>query len=171
MGRPLATGERRFPRSRSRCSTRQAGFTLVWVMAVLVVLAIGLSAVGTQWADQAQRERERELLRIGAIYAQAIADYHAASPGSHKHYPASLHDLLEDRRFIGIRRHLRQLYPDPVNPGQDWGLVPAPGGGVLGVYSRSTATPLRREPQDLGVTVLPRAQHYSDWQFVPRAIP
>jgi type II secretory pathway pseudopilin PulG len=153
------------------CRPREAGFTLVWVMAVLVVLAIGLAAVGTQWADQAQRERERELLRIGSIYAQAIADYHAASPGSLKPYPASLQDLLEDRRFIGIRRHLRQLYADPVNPGQDWGLVPAPDGGISGVYSRSTATPLRREAQDVGVTVLPRAQRYSDWQFVPRPTP
>lgn len=147
---------------------RQAGFTLVWVMAVLVLLSIGLAVVGPRWADQARRERERELLRTGAAYAQAIADYYQASPGSLKRYPASLRELLEDTRFVGTRRHLRQLYPDPVNPGQDWGLVPAPGGGVLGVYSRSSATPLRREPLDLGVTVLPRVEHYSDWQFVPK---
>lgn len=155
----------------ARFAQRQAGFTLVWVMATLVVLSIGLAAVGPQWADQARRERERELVRTGTAYAQAIADYYLASPGSLKRYPPSLQDLLEDTRFVGTRRHLRQLYRDPVNPGQDWGLVPAPDGGVLGVYSRSIATPLRLEPQDLGVTVLPRAQRYSDWQFVPKLSP
>ena len=58
------------------------GFTYVWMLAALVIFSIGLAVVGPLWADQAKREREQDLLRVGQLYAQAIASYYAASPGS-----------------------------------------------------------------------------------------
>lgn len=146
----------------------QLGFTYVWVMAMVALLGIGLAAAGPLWADAAKREREQEALRIGQIYARAIASYYKSSPGSLKSYPPSLDALLLDTRFVGTYRHLRRLYADPLKPGQPWGVVRAADGGVRGVFSHSTDRPLRSEPLDLGVTVLPAAQKYSEWQFVPK---
>ena len=152
---------------------RQAntGFTLVWVLAVLVIMSIGLATVGPNWQDQARREREQDLLRIGTLYAQAIANYYQASPGSQKRFPKTLDDLVLDTRFVGLRRHIRKTYSDPLNPDQSWGLVKAADGGVKGVFSQSTEVPLRQEVLDLGFATLPRASRYSEWKFVPRVDP
>jgi type II secretory pathway pseudopilin PulG len=146
----------------------ERGFTYVWVMALVAVLGIGLAAIGPLWSDDARRERERELLRIGQLYAQAIARYYQASPGSVKRYPPSLESLVLDTRFVGTMRHLRKLYADPVDPSRPWGVVRAPDGGVRGVHSQSDKAPLRTEALDLGITLLPAARTYSDWQFVPK---
>lgn len=154
--------------SSGRGSSVQRGFTYIWAMVAVAVLAIGLAAMGTTWAEASRREREQDLLRIGEIYARAIASYYHSSPGSLKRYPPSLEDLLIDTRFIGTYRHMRRLYADPLRSGQAWGVVRAADGGVRGVYSQSSGQPLRREVLDLGVTVLPAAHQYSEWQFAPK---
>jgi type II secretory pathway pseudopilin PulG len=146
----------------------ERGFTYVWVMTAVAILGVGLAAVGPLWSDAVKREREQELLRIGQIYAQAIGSYYRSSPGSQKRYPPSLEALLLDTRFVGTYRHLRRLYTDPLKPSQAWSVIRAADGGVLGVFSQSVDAPLRREPLDLGITVLPAASKYSDWQFVPK---
>ena len=84
-----------------------------------------------------------------------------------KAYPPSLDSLLLDTRFVGTYRHIRRLYADPLDPSRAWGIVRAPDGGVRGVFSQSTEAPLRREPLDLGPTILSAASRYSDWHFVP----
>ena len=144
------------------------GFTYVWMLAALVIFSIGLAVVGPLWADQAKREREQDLLRVGQLYAQAIASYYAASPGSLKQYPPALASLLADTRFVGTRRHLRTLYPDPLEPTREWGLVTGPDGSVRGVYSQSADVPLHNAALDLDVTSLPAAQHYAEWKFAPK---
>lgn len=143
------------------------GFTYVWALVGVALLGIALAAVGPMWADAARREREQELLRIGAIYAQAIAAYYKASPGSEKRYPPDLDALLLDTRFVGTQRHMRRLYPDPMRPLQPWAVVRGPDGTVRGVYSQSTETPFRTEPVDIGVATLPPALRYAEWQFIP----
>ena len=40
-------------------------------------------------------------------------------------------------------RHLRRLYKEPITGQDEWGLVEAPGGGVMGVYSRSEDEPIK----------------------------
>lgn len=144
------------------------GFTYVWALAALVVFSLGLAAIGPNYAADAQREREADLLRVGRLYAEAIASYHAASPGSLKQYPASLEMLLEDTRFVGTVRHLRRLYADPLQPGRPWGLLRSPDGGIRGVYSADERAPLRSAALDLGVVALPPSQRYLDWHFVPK---
>lgn len=148
-----------------------AGFTYVWMLAALALLSIGLAGIGERWSDQVRRERERELLRVGALYANAIASYYAAAPGSLKQYPPDLKSLLEDPRRVGTRRYLRKLYGDPLDPTRAWGIVRAKDGGVAGVYSLSTEVPLRKEALDIGPLVLPVARQYSDWKFAPKATP
>lgn len=148
---------------------RQAGFTFVAVLLLLALCMLGLAVAGPLWSQQVKREREQELLRIGTLYAQALASYRDASPGSLKQYPKQLEALLLDTRFVGIRRHLRTLYADPVNPGQPWGMVLDTDGRVTGVYSLSPDVPIAQGSLDLGPFVLPPAQRYSDWKFMLKA--
>ena len=135
------------------------------------MLSLGLAIVGPRWADQARRERERDLVQIGSLYARAIAAYYAASPGSLKQYPLKLDDLLADSRMVGTVRHLRKLYPDPLDPSRRWGTVLGTDGRVRGVYSQSTDEPLRIESLDAGAVELPAARRYSDWKFVAKTQP
>ena len=95
-------------------------------MGLVVLLALGGVAV-TQFAETAatarQREREAELLWVGQQYRQAIESYYRASPGLNKHLPVSFDELLRDPRFPQPVRHLRRLYPDPMQPEAPWGLL------------------------------------------------
>jgi type II secretory pathway pseudopilin PulG len=149
---------------------RECGFAYVAVLALLALMGIGLAAVGPLWAEESRREQEDELLRVGQLYAEAIARYHGVSPGSAKRYPETLEQLLMDTRFVGTVRHLRSLYADPVS-GRPWGLVRDADGGIRGVFSRSEAPPLRTVPIVVGAVTLAPASRYSQWQFVARVEP
>lgn len=147
----------------------EGGFTLVAVLVLLALCMTGLAVAGPMWSQGVRREREQELVRIGVLYAQAIASYRQSSPGSLKQYPVKLEDLLVDTRFVGLARHLRALYPDPVNPGQPWGLMRDSEGRIAGVYSLSTDAPLADRQINLGAIVLAPASRYSDWKFAIKA--
>jgi type II secretory pathway pseudopilin PulG len=156
------------PIGKTFVAVRQQGFTYVFVMALVAVLGAGLAALAPQWAEQGQREREKELLRIGELYARAIESYHTLSPGSLKRYPPSLESLVLDTRFVGTKRHMRKLYKDPMNPSKNLAIVKAPDGGVLGVYSEDPRPPFLQSPLDLGTTKLLPARRYSDWKFIAK---
>lgn len=149
----------------------QAGFTYVAVLAIVAIAGIALAAIGTRVADRVQREREQQLLRVGQLYAQALLAYHRGSPGSDKTWPRDVRDLLQDPRMLGTVRYLRAPYTDPMMPGQPFALIRAADDTIRGVYSTSTATPFHDAPMDLGVVALPPAQHYADWQFIPKVDP
>lgn len=145
---------------------KQSGFTFVATLLLLALCALGLSIAGPIWSQQARREHERELLRVGAMYAQALYDYKTKSPGSIKQYPLRLEDLLNDARFIGIQRHIRKLYTDPIDPRRGWGLVLNADKRIIGVYSLSQDEPIAQGLIDLEGVILPPARHYSDWKFI-----
>jgi type II secretory pathway pseudopilin PulG len=147
------------------------GFTFVTVLLLLALVSIGLAGAGTVWSQVSQRERERDLMRIGSLYADAIAGFYDASPGSQKIYPERLDMLLLDPRYVGTVRYLRRLYPDPINPAQPWGLVRDATGRIIGVHSESEDTPLAQGPVLLDGRVLPPAKRYKDWLFLARANP
>lgn len=142
------------------------GFTYVLVLAALAVFSLGLAALGENWQRVAQREKEQELLRVGQAYVQAIRSYYQRSPGSLKGYPPQLSDLLQDQRYIGTERHLRQLYRDPVMNSATWGLVKNEAGEVIGVYSLSLRPTLRRQPLALSGSRVLVGPRYCDWKFV-----
>ncbi len=150
---------------------QQRGFTLLAVIAAMLLLALASQGVMTYVSQQALREREAELLRIGQLYAQAIGAYYEAAPGNVKRWPRTLQDLVEDQRFVGIKRHLRQVYADPMTRATNWGLVIAADGGVAGVFSRSEAPPIRTTAIELGALTLAPAQRYADWRFVYTPLP
>lgn len=145
----------------------QKGAALLLTLTAIALAGAAAAVVTDSWSTQIQREKEDELLRIGDLYAKAIASYYASSPGSVKRYPPDLPSLLEDRRFVVMTRHLRALYADPVSGSTDWGIVSAPEGGVMGVFSKSEKAPWRRVDIRLEHTMLTAARQYSDWKFVP----
>jgi type II secretory pathway pseudopilin PulG len=111
------------------------GFTYAAVLVAMLVLALATQGVMTFVSQQVQRERESDLLRIGQTYAAAIGAFYEASPGNVKSWPKSLEDLIEDKRFVSVRRHLREVYPDPITRSSNWGLTAT-------LRSRRSVTPL-----------------------------
>lgn len=155
------------PRRAASWRRKPRGFTLIAVLAALLLLGLASQGVMTYVSHEVQREREKELLRIGEMYARAIQAYYESSPGSVKGWPQRLTDLTEDRRFVEVRRHIRKVYADPVGRSAEWGIVMASDGtGIAGVHSLSDAAPLRTAAVELGDKVLDPAARYADWKFV-----
>ena len=144
----------------------QLGFTYLAVLLAMLILALATQGVMTFVSQQAQREREADLLRIGQTIAKAIGTYYESTPGMVKRWPQNLEDLLDDRRQVSIQRHLREVYPDPITRLPNWGLVMAAEGGIKGVYSISTDASIRMGAVELDTMTLDATTHYSSWQFV-----
>jgi type II secretory pathway pseudopilin PulG len=112
---------------------RQCGFTYLGVLLAIALLGIGLAAASEVWSTTARRQRMEQLDWVGQQYVQAIGSYYESTPGRVKAYPHDLNDLVIDRRFPFVRRHLRQVYVNPLTGLADWQMVIAPDGGVRGV--------------------------------------
>lgn len=128
----------------------QRGFTYLAVLFLVALTAAGLAALGQAWSTAAQRERERELEFRGSEIARAVLAYRRATGTAAGQWPATLEDLLEDRRGPVPRRHLRRLYADPFTGRPDWVLVgdPAQPGRFHAVHSRSRQPLLRAMAPD-----------------------
>jgi type II secretory pathway pseudopilin PulG len=140
------------------------------LLGVMVFMAIGtlMASVASQrWVDARRRDAEEELLIVGMQYRKAIESYYFRSPGVPRQFPASLKDLVQDPRFPQTVRHIRRLWPDPVDPTQDWGLI-RQGDRIVGVYSQSTGQPFRSANFDpaLPAQQFANAKNYRDWHFV-----
>lgn len=146
----------------------QGGFTYLGLLFAVALAGVALAATGTLWATERQREREQQLLFVGNQFRLAIGSYYERSPGLVKRYPAKLEDLLKDNRFINVQRHLRQRYVDPVTGSREWGLMMAPEGGVMGVYSLSTGTPIKQAGFAEVDAIFEGKSRYSDWMFAYR---
>lgn len=133
------------------------GFAYLTVLMIVAVIGAGLAATGSVWHIERRRQCEADLLYIGGQYRKAIELYTLATPGMVHHYPTSLKELIRDNRFPTPRRYLRRLYLDPITGGE-WGMLKAPDGGVMGIYSRSKQLPI--------ATAIMPAEHYSDWKFI-----
>jgi len=140
-----------------------AGFTYLTILFVVAIMGVGLALAGEVWHTASAREKEAALLHVGEQYRRAIERYVLAGP---RQYPRELADLLKDPRKPGTERYLRRLYPDPVTNSDDWGIVKAPDGGVMGVYSRSENKPLKEARFAPAQSAFEGAQKYSDWKFV-----
>ena len=130
----------------------------------MAVTGAALAAVGELSSFAAQRDREAELLLVGAEFRSAIRGFYERSPGV-KRYPASLEELVEDKRHPVPERYLRRVYPDPMTGKPEWGLVEAPGGGIMGVYSLSEMVPVRTGNFSPDNESFADGRRYSDWKF------
>ncbi len=147
---------------------RELGFTYVWLLVAIAVMAAGLAAIGEVASTAAKREREAELLFVGDQFAQAIAEYYASSPSAPQ-YPQKLEELLADNRYPNVRRYLRRVYRDPMTGRADWGLVRGPGGGIIGVHSQSLERPLKVANFPKSYESFAGATSYSSWVFASQA--
>ena len=141
------------------------GFTYVGLLMVIVIAGIGMAGVGIVWHQDAQREREKELLFIGDEYRRAIVSYYENSLGAAKQYPATLEDLIADNRFPNTKRHLRKLYKDPMSFGKPWQLV-LQQGQIIGIYSASKQKPIKKSGFQSPYELFGEAEEYSDWKFI-----
>ncbi len=149
---------------------RHQGFTYLAVLFLVAAMGTIWATVGQIWSMASQREKERELLVIGAQFREAIGMYYEKSPGAVKRYPGTLEDLLKDERQPGTQRYLRKLFIDPVTRSNKWGLVMSPMGGVMGVYSLSNEHPIKTANFEDADFDLSGKAKYSEWQFVYRPV-
>jgi type II secretory pathway pseudopilin PulG len=134
---------------------RAQGFTYIGVLLATAILTAGIGLAIEAWHTTLRREREADLLHIGVQYQRAIMLYYEGSPTGRPRYPRELADLVKDDRYPTTRRYLRKLYPDPITSAE-WGIMKAPDGGIMGIYSTSSAAPLKLRGA---------AASYQDWKF------
>jgi type II secretory pathway pseudopilin PulG len=149
-----------------RHGKHHAGFTYLGVLFFVATMGVMLAATGTLWSTASQREKERELLFVGNEFRKAIGAYYERTPGTVKRYPPTLNDLLKDNRQLTTVRHLRRIYPDPLTATPEWGIIPAPDNGVMGVYSLSKQSAIKRANFLLRDASFEKAGNYSQWRFV-----
>ena len=147
-----------------RC--KEHAFTYLTVLIILAILSAGLALVGEVWHTAARRDKEAELLFVGNEYRKAIERYYLNGPAQ---YPRKLEELIKDPRTPTVERYLRQLYPDPITGKNEWGLIKAPDGGIMGVHSLSQDRPLKTAHLSGVAVAATKDVKYSDWKFVPTA--
>ena len=133
---------------------KRRGFTYLMLLWWVAIGGVMLAAVGQSWRLESRRQRDLELAFRGEQIRVAIEAYRSFRPEGRMDLPRQLTDLVVDKRGGEPQHHLRRLWPDPVTGGE-WGLVLAEG-RISGVFSTSTATPLRGP---LGV------ESYGEWRF------
>ena len=153
----------------------QHGFSYIMVMVAVMVMGISAGAGITLVSREVQADREQELLFRGMAYREAIGRYYRQT----KSYPPTLAALVSDP--LPGKRYMRSLYPDPMKrepmevdkggaekggpENQGWQLVRGTDGGIIGVASRSKATPLKQANFPEGYEKFADAQTYSEWIF------
>jgi len=141
----------------------QEGFTYFGVLVLVVLIGLMLAAAGEVASQQAQREREAELLFAGHQYRDAIERYFQMN----HHFPTRLDDLVTDTSGgIAASHYLRKRYRDPMAPGAEWSVIGAVGGGIQGVASSSDRPTIKRAGFDPVDVDFDKAGKYSDWAFV-----
>ena len=143
---------------------QQRGIAYLGVLLLLAVVGLGMTQAARVWTTVQQRDREAQLLFVGDQFRAAIEGYYNAAGGSR--YPASLEDLLEDRRTVQTQRHLRRVFADPMTGSANWGIVKSPDGGVMGVFSEAQGRPLKRQGFPDAYDGFTDSGAYSDWAFV-----
>ncbi len=132
----------------------------------IAIMGITLALASTLWSFTQRREKEHDLLFVGGQFRHAIGLYYERTPGAVKKYPNSLEDLLQDNRYVTVQRYLRQIYRDPITGNQDWGLVMAPNGGIMGVYSLSESAPIKTGNFIYENRAFENQIKYKEWRFL-----
>lgn len=155
-------------------SSSPDGFALLGLLILLAVIEMATSATVALGVVVQRRSAEAALLDIGHEFEAALQSYASATPTGQSPYPASLQDLLKDPRVAGVRRHLRQIYVDPLTGRAEWGVILALpstssaaliGPGIAGVISLSVAHPIKQDSFDAEFAGFEHRSSYADWQF------
>jgi type II secretory pathway pseudopilin PulG len=146
------------------------GFAYVLLLLAIALISIAATTAVSLGATIARRDAELQLLAIGADIQGALNSYAGVPPAANAPVmpgrgPRSLEDLLKDPRAPGVRRHLRQLYADPLTGKSEWGLVKDSLGSITGVYSLAEGTPIKRSGFEAQRTGFDEASGYEQWVF------
>jgi type II secretory pathway pseudopilin PulG len=145
---------------------RRDGFTTIGLLVLIALIGVASAATATVAELVRRRAAEEQLLSVGKQYIKAFLEYELYTPAGHAtRAPSRLEDLLRDPRLPGVRRHIRQLYPDPVTGKLDWQLISAPGGGIMGIKSASCEQTIKRSFPDGDWMYLNGRKRYCDWEF------
>jgi type II secretory pathway pseudopilin PulG len=156
------------------------GFAYVLLLLAIALIGLAASAALSVGATVARRDAEQQLLAIGAEFQQALRSYAGVPVGavapSVGRGPRSLEDLVRDPRAPGVRRHLRQVYADPLTGKNEWGLIVDSQGFITGVHSLAHGMPIKQSGFDAPWAGFEDAQGYGQWVFGltqtgPRATP
>ena len=148
-----------------RRAPKQSGFTYLAALFLIAMMGAGLASLGVVRQTAQQRDKERELLFIGAQFRQAIQIYYEKTPGVAKQFPKTLNDMLKDQRYLSTQRYLRKIYIDPMTGKAEWGIVKAVGGGIKGVYSLSSAPAIKVGNFTLANRDFEGKSSIADWHF------
>jgi type II secretory pathway pseudopilin PulG len=152
----------------TRAAPGQGGFTYFMLLWWVALSGVALMALSHNWTFERRREKEVEMVARAEEIRAAIASYRLNVPGGQLGaWPASLQDLVEDKRGPRTVRHLRRVWVDPLTGRADWGLLrdlpaaagkaePGAAGGIRGVYSRALGQPIRGPAGIKG---------YGEWRF------
>lgn len=146
---------------------KQAQQGLAYLVVLFIAVALGLASTIAyeNYSTIAKREREAQWLFAGKQYQQAISSYYHQSPNGFKSLPTKLDDLIKDSRFVSVKRHLRQLYVDPITQ-EAWQLVLNENQQIIGVVSASQEPILQAAKI---AQMLPNAEgttNYAEFKFI-----
>jgi type II secretory pathway pseudopilin PulG len=144
----------------SPCSVPQRGLVLLALLIALAISSVAMMGALDVWALQRQRLREEELLFVGDQYRLAIQRYYETGHT----LPLTIDDLIDDHRFPVPLHHLRRAYADPVTGRNDWQFLRV-GGRIFGIYSSSSAVPVKHARFPRRYAYFTQAKSYADWQF------
>lgn len=152
-----------------RAGVSAHGFAYVLLLIAVSVVGIVASASLSLGSQIARSDAEQHLLAIGTEFEQAIRAYAAvpanATGAVNARGPRSLEDLLKDPRSASPRRHLRQIYADPLTGKDTWGTVKDPAGFIMGVYSLASGKPIKQTGFAAQQVGFEDAETYSSWVF------
>jgi type II secretory pathway pseudopilin PulG len=114
---------------------RSRGFTYIWLLIAVAITSAGLAATSTLYSASVARSKQIELQWVLQQYQIALKNYAAATPIGQAAQPIELYELIDDKRYVTIRRHIRELYSNPVTGQNDWILLRQPNGRILGVQN------------------------------------
>lgn len=143
----------------------QQGFGLLGLLVFIAILGLASSSVLVLGQVMQRRWAEEQLLYVGDQYRRALRQYAEATPVGQPRYPASLDALLKDPRYPGVRRYLRQRYSDPITGRDDWVLIMAPEGGIMGLHSASPRLPIKQGNFGAHDEAFAGRQSYREWEF------
>jgi type II secretory pathway pseudopilin PulG len=166
---PIGDKAHTFLRKGSHCGLNRryvAGFTYVGLLIVLAIMGVVSAAALQVGAVAHRRMAEETLLEVGSEFGRALDSYFLITPGGQPGEPATLEELLEDRRFPGVVRHLRKLYYDPITGRQEWGILRSENTHlIIGIYSLSEAHPIKTGNFDPSFQSFAGKSSYREWVF------
>jgi type II secretory pathway pseudopilin PulG len=107
---------------------RQNGFTYIGLLIAVAVLSVGLMKTAEVWGLTDHRQKLAQLDWVLRQYQTAIVSYYYSGPPKARVLPKDLSVLLEDKRYLPPKRHLRCMYPNPFTGKSDWAVHQGAGG-------------------------------------------